>query len=323
MNINIGYYPVLDMFLSFRQVYSNERFRPFNKEMSSLEEKLTNDQLEFIDTYGIVTNGYLSAIQELLEMQLGNASTESILVDIISKPESLLVSKLSQINDERILSVVEDKLKGFEKNDKEQVKESILGIWQNIFSSSSAKYTKEIFGKLLNIKNALKSDEVLNYLCNTSDRIYIEDEVLHFNIKPPHEIKVDQIENIIVMPSIYASRDLTFWYSGNNLVFYLALESKKNETFDPSDMLLLNTSALNDRTRLKMLRYMSQENCSASDLANYLDMNASTISRHLKLFKDTGFVDIYSQVGNTIIYSVNRSKVNEALNQIKDYLQLI
>ena len=42
-----------------------------------------------------------------------------------------------------------------------------------------------------------------------------------------------------------------------------------------------------DKTRLKMLRYMSQENCSASDLANYLDMNASTISRHLKLFMDS------------------------------------
>ena len=69
----------------------------------------------------------------------------------------------------------------------------------------------------------------IEYICEISDRVYLEDDKLHFNIRPFHSIKLVDIKNVVIMPSIFASRDLTFWYSENNLIFFLGFETKKDD----------------------------------------------------------------------------------------------
>jgi len=310
MKVNIGYYPIMDMFLAFRQLFSNERFRPFNREMTLVEEKITEEQVRFIEQFGVPTRGYLAAIQNLIDLHLMNTnSSESILLDIIKEPEKLFESPKEDHDDMKVVEL----LKSAEGH--------IIKLWKDVFSTYGARFSKSIFDKVYELNDSVKSQDPIEYLSKMSDRIYIEGEALHFNIKPDHSIKIEDIENIIIMPSIFASRDLTFWYSGNNYIFFVALESKGIDQCEPSDMLLLRTSALNDKTRLKMLRYMSKESCSAGDLAKYLNMNASTISRHLKLFKDTGFVEVSSQVGNAVIYTINKREIENALSQIKNYFE--
>ena len=85
-------------------------------------------------------------------------------------------------------------------------------------------------------------------------------------------------------------------------------------------MLLLKTMALNDRTRLKMLKILSSANYSTGNMAEILNVNSSTISRHFKLFKDAGYVDISAQEGNSIYYSLNENELKNSFNMIFDYI---
>lgn len=93
------------------------------------------------------------------------------------------------------------------------------------------------------------------------------------------------------------------------------------EEFEPSDMMLLKCLALNDKTRLKMLRMLHNKNYSVADMAERLKVNSSTVSRHIKVFKDSGFVDIFSQEGNSIYYSLNRREIKNAFDEILNYIE--
>jgi DNA-binding transcriptional ArsR family regulator len=93
------------------------------------------------------------------------------------------------------------------------------------------------------------------------------------------------------------------------------------DNIEPSDMLLLRTLAVNDRTRLKMLKLLAERSYSTNDMAERLNMNASTVSRHFKVFKDAGFVDICSQEGNFIYYSLNLREIKSSFKGILDYIK--
>jgi DNA-binding transcriptional ArsR family regulator len=122
------------------------------------------------------------------------------------------------------------------------------------------------------------------------------------------------------MPSIFASRNLTFWHKDNNYLFFVSKGSRTSQPLEPSDQLILKTLAFNDKTRLKMLRLLSTDNYNTAEMSEKLNNNPSTISRHFKLFKDAGYVNIFSQEGNFINYSLNHSEIEKSLKEIANYI---
>jgi DNA-binding transcriptional ArsR family regulator len=70
-----------------------------------------------------------------------------------------------------------------------------------------------------------------------------------------------------------------------------------------------------------MLKILSTGNYSTADIAEKLNINSSTISRHFKLFKDAGFVDIFSQEGNSIYYSLNIKEIEQSFKMIFYYIK--
>lgn len=86
------------------------------------------------------------------------------------------------------------------------------------------------------------------------------------------------------------------------------------------DVFLKTVSALNDETRVLILRFIDENGkCCVCDLQNSLDMIQSRLSRHLKLLKEAGFLRVDRQ-GTWAYYSV-RSPLDrfrlEALQEIR------
>ena len=323
MKSHILYSELLDMFLVLRQCFSRERFYPFNDYMKSFQSKLSEHQLETIQTFGILSNGYLSAISALIDIKLENMeSDDSLIVDLLDNPALLFISSYDQINDEQVISKYDQLLKKYHLNNKikDSMRSDLSVIWTDMVCREKANHSRKIYDKLKELKTSINDKAILQYLESLSDRFYLDDKHIHFRIKPALKLEIDSIENVIVMPSIYAGRDLTFWHSGNNLLFFTSIETENDQSFEPSDMLLLYTSALNDKTRLKMLKFLSRGNCSAGELADFLQMNASTVSRHLKIFKDAGLVDLYSNDGKKIIYTINPSGLNVAFERLQTFI---
>jgi len=324
MNVQIAYYELVDMFLALRQLFSGERFRPYNSIMTLFEDKLTTLQLESIQTYGILTNGYLAALQNLISMKLNNpGSDDTHLFQILETPHILFTSEYDQINDEQVQSQYESLIELYQSDPRvsQLIRATVAALWKDVFSSVKSQHSRIIFEKISQLQKAIKGHDVIDYLSSCSDRFFVDNDVLKFQIKPEYSIKKKDIENIIIMPSLYSSRDLTFWYENNNLIFFISPGADHKENIDPSDMLLLITSAFNDRSRLKILKLLHQKNCTAGDLAESLHLNASTVSRHLKIFKDTGMIDIFSNDGKKIVYTVNQSGLDSASKKLSAYLK--
>ncbi|WP_066503293.1 ArsR/SmtB family transcription factor [Abyssisolibacter fermentans] len=299
MKLKQGYYGLLDLLLSLREIYMGERFKPFCKQLTNLHNKLNEQEYEQIFKLGDETNGYLDAIANSINIVLNiGSSVEEIFLKLREKPSLLL-------NDDSM---------------KQEVN-FILNLWQNYFNIEISKNNKQLTDKVFEIDENISKQGILNYLTSITDRFEIRDNIIDFHIKPDFEVEIAAIENIIIMPSLYACRNFTFWYNDNNFIFYIGLESKEITPIEPSDMLLLKTSAFNDKTRLKILKLLINKSMSANEIAKILDVNASTISRHLKIFKDTNFVDIQAKEGNSIYYYLNEIKIKKALDDIYNFIK--
>jgi len=86
------------------------------------------------------------------------------------------------------------------------------------------------------------------------------------------------------------------------------------------DIFLKSVSALNDETRVLLLRFIDQygKTC-VCDMQNSLDMIQSRLSRHLKILKDAGFLRV-DREGTWAYYSIRSPQDrfrNEALEEIR------
>ena len=86
------------------------------------------------------------------------------------------------------------------------------------------------------------------------------------------------------------------------------------------DVFLKSVSALNDETRVLLLRFIDEHGeCCVCDLQSSLEMIQSRLSRHLKILKEAGFLRVQRK-GTWAYYSV-RSPLDrfrlEALEEIR------
>ena len=90
------------------------------------------------------------------------------------------------------------------------------------------------------------------------------------------------------------------------------------------EIFLKSVSALNDETRVLLLRFLDEYGeCCVCDLQNSLDMIQSRLSRHLKILKEAGFIKV-ERKGTWAYYSI-RTPLDkfrsEAIQEIK-YLNI-
>lgn len=299
MKIKIGYYPILDAALLIRQIFSVERFKPYSATVEAIDSRLSSEKKEEINMTALPTQDWLDVIQNLIDLTMqGITSPEEIFIKAHKNPKCL-----------------------FGPQGKENMVSLLSDIWYNYCSTEVSRYSNQVRMKAMNISQLQTENELIDYMLGLSDRIEkVGNNTLKFNIKPDLSVKLEDIENIIVMPSVFSCRNLSFWYSGNTFLFYIAVDSKAMSLEEPSDMLLLRTLAFNDKTRLKMLKSLALSALSVNDLAEKLEVNASTVSRHFKVFKDAGFVDIQSQEGNSVYYRINEGEIKRAMETIYDYI---
>ena len=85
------------------------------------------------------------------------------------------------------------------------------------------------------------------------------------------------------------------------------------------DNFLKSTSAINDETRVRLLKFINMNGkCCVCDLENSFDMIQSRLSRHLKILKEAGYLMVHRD-GRWAFYNI-RSPLDEfrqsCLNEI-------
>lgn len=290
-----GYYSLLDTALVLRQVYSINRFQPFNETLSSIKNKMSQDELSTIQSIGQVTGGWLKVVECLMTQVLkGMTSPEELLLKAMDAPHLI-----------------------FGPHGTKDMVRFLAHIWSHYCFAEISKQHPNIMVTATELNQYKSNDTLIEALANQSDRITYKDKLLTFEIQPVFKIELEDIENIIIMPSVFASRHLSYWYLDKCILFYVSIHKDTCDIKGPSDMLLLRTLAFNDKNRLKILKLLSQQAMSVNDIAEAIQVNPSTASRHMKIFKDVGYVDLLTKEGNAQYYALNKKKSN------KDSIQLM
>ena len=84
------------------------------------------------------------------------------------------------------------------------------------------------------------------------------------------------------------------------------------------DIFLKTVSALNDETRIKLLKFIDiHGKCCVCDLENSFEMIQSRLSRHLKILKEAGFLKVERE-GRWAYYSIRTPLDEFRISAIKE-----
>jgi DNA-binding transcriptional ArsR family regulator len=70
-----------------------------------------------------------------------------------------------------------------------------------------------------------------------------------------------------------------------------------------------------------MLRRLAQGTCNNLGMAVFLGMNPSTVSRHFKVFKDAGFVELHEGADGRAEYELIPEAMTAAFGAISNFIQ--
>ena len=79
--------------------------------------------------------------------------------------------------------------------------------------------------------------------------------------------------------------------------------------------------ALSDPTRREILRILGQGDKNAGEIARQFDMTLPSVSHHLGVLKSANLVQA-ERAGQNIIYSLNSTVMQEALQQLFELFQI-
>lgn len=169
----------------------------------------------------------------------------------------------------------------------------------------------------------LRETDPLTFICHYSDRVSVAGDgeaiILHWG--KGMRVPLADLDRILFVPSAFCPRRLMFYRLGQTQIFfYDPLYEEPRQVEDAPESLVVGFSALADATRLKLLRLIAREVMPAQEMARRLELNESTVSRHLRLLIEAGIVGRERQEGKYIYYSLQPERLDELTSAIKGYL---
>lgn len=97
-------------------------------------------------------------------------------------------------------------------------------------------------------------------------------------------------ERIVMIPS-YHLAPLVDYVKFKNVIFIIyPVDLPQNEKWAPPKSLVRLTKALSDENRLKILKYLSEESKSFTEILNFIGLSKSTTHHHISNLKSAGLV---------------------------------
>lgn len=133
----------------------------------------------------------------------------------------------------------------------------------------------------------------VTYICSLHEDMVVDGDVLRFNKDIPFSIRLGEVREIIITPSVFSYPHLY----GN--IFqgkvYIALNMnykgvKLNEAIPKDTLELLRI--ISDETRFRIVKALWENRATNSELVELLTMSKATVSLHLKLMKAAGLVEV-------------------------------
>lgn len=132
------------------------------------------------------------------------------------------------------------------------------------------------------------------------------------------------VSELVMIPSYWLSPLIYFSNYGKDIMLVVFGGRPADSSIVPGeqvpDPILLGLKALSDPTRLRILRYLTHENLSPTELARKLRLRAPTVTHHLRALRLAGLVHITLGAEHVNRYTSRLESINDLFVQINNYL---
>jgi DNA-binding transcriptional ArsR family regulator len=134
---------------------------------------------------------------------------------------------------------------------------------------------------------------------------------------------LDQVETVVLAPSYWCSP--AHQHSGGHTEVVLFGARPKEESLVPGEIvpedLLKRLKAMTDPTRMRILRYLIQEQLTPAELARRLRLRAPTVTHHLHTLKASGMVRFVKKGKNVHLYYAKMDSIKETYKLLNEFLE--
>jgi DNA-binding transcriptional ArsR family regulator len=134
----------------------------------------------------------------------------------------------------------------------------------------------------------------------------------------------EQVETVVLAPSYWCSPVYQQNVDQKQVVILFGARPKE-ESLVPGEIvpeeLLLRLKAMTDPTRMRILRYLLQEQLTPAELARRLRLRAPTVTHHLHTLKSSGMVHFVKKGKNEHLYYAKMDSIKETYVLLKDFLE--
>jgi DNA-binding transcriptional ArsR family regulator len=190
------------------------------------------------------------------------------------------------------------------------------GYWQRSFRHEYGNY-REAWEKSIRAESAnLQREDPLEFLKRLSGGREL----------PSHPIPVgSEWEEIIFIPSCFVStRGGIFFGYGSATILYdcQMTEERREELRRTAEEIVSVAKALDDITRLEILRLIAQEeSIYGQKIASTCGISQPSVSRHLRILRDAGLIE-ERRMDNRIGYNICWEVVERFSKRLSDYLRI-
>lgn len=137
------------------------------------------------------------------------------------------------------------------------------------------------------------------------------------------EERFQGLDQIILAPSFWASPFII--YSSHKPVIFLFGARPDNASLVPGeqvpDVLMASLNALSDPTRLRILRYLSSESLTPTQLATRLRLRAPTVIHHIKALRSAGLVYVIpGPKVKEVHYQTRSERLNLVCTMLEEFI---
>lgn len=134
-----------------------------------------------------------------------------------------------------------------------------------------------------------------------------------------------EIKQYIFVPSYWISPLVSFDRIDQDTAFFIFGARPTNVSLVPGDIvpegMLRSFKALGDPTRLRILKYLAQENITPAEIARRLRLRAPTVTHHLNVLRLSGLVNLTLEQGNERYYAARKGSISEMILDLQKFIE--
>lgn len=207
----------------------------------------------------------------------------------------------------------------------DQVRQKLIELLEDYWKSAFFRewelisaYVKDI---IAHEELSLSHTTLFQYLKEFHPQLQMENDQLIFNKTPRLTIRLEEIETLIITPSVFGDNHLHGNIYGRrvNMLLNLNYRALQISRVIPEDFFQL-LHVLSDESRFKILKVLWNKEATTKEISEILRLSPSTISLHLKLLKEADLVSS-SKIKKYVYYRLKKERLMGLQQELLDYLK--